>query len=53
MNDLFTAVADATEEAITNALVAGRDMTGIQGNSVRGLPRKLVQDFLRQHGLLR
>ncbi|HET7292768.1 MAG TPA: P1 family peptidase [Vicinamibacteria bacterium] len=53
MNGLFTAVADATEEAISNALAAGRDMTGIQGNSVRGLPKTLVQDFLRQHGLMK
>ena len=53
MNDLFTAVADATEEAIANALVAGRDMSGIEGNSVRALPKKPVQDHLRKHGLLR
>jgi D-aminopeptidase len=53
MSPFFTAVAEATEEAILNALVAGRDMTGIQGNSVRGLPKKEVQDFLREHGLLK
>ncbi len=51
MNPFFTAVGEATEEAICNALVAGRDMTGIQGNSVRGLPKKEVQDFLREHRL--
>jgi D-aminopeptidase len=53
LDDLFTAAGDATEEAICNALVAGKDMTGIQDNSVRGLPKPLVQDFLRRHGLLR
>jgi D-aminopeptidase len=53
MDPLFTAVADATEEAILNALVAGRDMTGIEGNSVRALPKKEVQDFLREHAVLR
>lgn len=53
MNPLFTAVGEATEEAILNALVAGRDMTGIQGNTVRGLPKREVQDFLREHALLR
>ncbi len=52
MDPFFTAVADATEEAILNALEAGRDMTGIQGNSVRGLRKKEVQEFLREHGLL-
>jgi len=35
MNDLFTAVGDATGEAICNALVAARGITGIEGNSVR------------------
>ena len=53
LDPFFTAVGEAVEEAICNALVAGRDMTGIQGNSVRGLPKKEVQDFLRQHGLLK
>jgi L-aminopeptidase/D-esterase-like protein len=53
MNPFFTAVAEAVEEAICNALVAGRDMTGIQGNSVRGLPKREVQDFLKEHGLLK
>ncbi len=53
MDPLFSAVAEATEEAILNALVAGRDMTGIQGNSVRGLPKKEVQAFLREHSLLK
>lgn len=52
MDPLFTAVADATEEAIMNALVAGRDMTGIQDNRVRALPKKEVQEFLRAHSLL-
>jgi hypothetical protein len=35
------------------ALVAARDMTDIEGNVVRAMPKKQVQDFLRQHGLLR
>ena len=53
MNDLFTAVGEATEESICNALAAGRDMIGIQGNSVCGLPKMLVQKFLREHALLK
>jgi len=53
MNRFFTAVGEATEEAILNALVAGRDMTGIQGNSVRRLPKKEVQEFLREHVLIK
>ena len=53
LDPFFTAVAEATEEAILNALVAGRDMTGIQGNRVRGLPKQEVQDFLKAHALLK
>ncbi len=53
LDPFFTAVADATEEAIFNALAAGGDMTGIQGNTVPGLPREKVRAFLAGHGLLR
>lgn len=52
LDPFFTAVADATEEAICNALAAGGDMTGIQGNTVPGLPREKVREFLAGHGLL-
>jgi L-aminopeptidase/D-esterase-like protein len=51
IDGLFTAVAEATEEAIMNALVAARDMTGFQGNSARALPKKEVQTFLKKHSL--
>jgi len=33
--------------------LAGRDMTGIQGNSVRRLPKKEIQEFLREHALIK
>ena len=51
MDGLFTAVGEATEESIMNALVAARDMTGFQGNSVRALPKNEVQIFLKKHSL--
>jgi len=38
MNPLFTATVQATEEAIINAMVAARDMTGDQGNYAKALP---------------
>jgi len=50
MNPLFEATIDATEEAIVNALVAGRPMTGINSSSVPALPHHRVRDLLRQHG---
>ena len=37
MDPLFYAVIEATEEAIVNALVAGRTMTGRDGNTVQGI----------------
>jgi len=52
LDPFFTAAADATEEAIFNAMAAAGDMTGIQGNTVRGLPREVVRAFLGEHGLL-
>jgi len=52
MDELFQATVEATEEAIINALVAGRTMTGVDGNTVYALPHERVQAVLRAHGLL-
>ena len=50
MNALFAATIEATEEAILNALVAGRTMKGINDNTVPGLPREEVIKILKAHG---
>jgi D-aminopeptidase len=47
MDGLFYAVIEATEEAIVNALVAGRTMTGRDGNSVQGIGGARLADALR------
>ena len=52
MDPLFTATVEATEEAIINALVAARSMTGIDGHFVTGLPHERVRELLRQRGVL-
>jgi len=52
MGPLFEATVGVTEEAIVNALVAGRTMRGIDGHEVMGLPVAKVQEILRRHGLL-
>jgi D-aminopeptidase len=52
MNPLFEATVGATEEAIVNALVAGRTTIGFRGHTVVGLPLDRVRDILRRHGLL-
>jgi D-aminopeptidase len=52
MGPLFEATVGATEEAIVNALVAGRTMEGFAGHHVAGLPHARVQEILRRHGRL-
>jgi L-aminopeptidase/D-esterase-like protein len=52
MGGLFEATVGATEEAIVNALVAGRTMTGYKGYTVPGLPQDRVVELLRRHGRL-
>ncbi len=44
LSPLFAAVAEATEEAILNALLAGRDMTGRDGITAHGLTPDLLGD---------
>jgi len=52
MNALFEATVGATEEAIVNALVAGRTMTGFAGKTVPGLPHDRLREILRRYGRL-
>lgn len=52
MTPLFEATVYATEEAIINSMVAGETMTGINGNTVYGLPLQRVQQILRQYNRL-
>ena len=49
MNPLFEATIQATEEAIINALVAGKTMRGVDGNTVHALPHERLQAIMRQH----
>jgi L-aminopeptidase/D-esterase-like protein len=49
MGALFDATIQATEEAIINALVAGKDMKGINDNTVYGLPHEAVINILKKY----
>jgi L-aminopeptidase/D-esterase-like protein len=49
MDPLFEATLQATEEAIINALVAGKTMTGVDGNTVYALPHERVQQILQHY----
>ena len=42
----------ATEEAIVNAMVAGETMTGINGNTVYGLPHDRLREVLKKYNRL-
>jgi len=53
INDLFTATIQATEEAIINALVAGRTMKGINDNTVPGLPQEAVIQILKKYNRIK
>ncbi len=52
INPLFEATVHATEEAILNALVAAKTMTGINGNRVHALPHDQLRDVLRRYNRL-
>ena len=52
MTELFRAAAEATEEAILNALCMAETMTGQQGRIAHALPLDRVQAIMRRHGRL-
>jgi D-aminopeptidase len=49
---LFEATVQATEEAIINALVAGRTMTGNRGNTVTSIDHEELKKILRKYNRL-
>jgi D-aminopeptidase len=46
---LFTATVQATEEAIVNAMVGAKTMTGIDGHTVVALPHDQLQRVLKKY----
>jgi D-aminopeptidase len=52
LDGLFEATVLATEEAIVNALVAARTMTGIDGNRLVAIDHARLQEMLRRHDRL-
>jgi D-aminopeptidase len=52
MNPLFEATAQATEEAIVNAMVASDTMTGVDGHRVIGLPHDQLIHVLEKYNRL-
>ena len=52
MDTLFEATIEATEEAIMNALVAARTMTGIDHRTILALDHEQLREVLRRHNRL-
>ena len=52
VNTFFTAVVDATEEAVLNTLWAAEDTDGREGRVIRALPHESVLELLRAAGRL-
>jgi D-aminopeptidase len=52
MSPLFQAVAEATEEAVCNAMLQAVTTTGYRGHRLDALPHEAVRDSLERHGLL-
>jgi len=50
MSPLFLATVQATEEAIVNALIAARTMTGINGNKRHAIPHRRLLSVLGKYG---
>ena len=53
INPLFWATAQATEEAILNALIAAETMKGLNGNTVYALPHDRLKVILKKYNRLR
>ena len=52
MDPFFLATIEATEEAIVNALVAAKTMTGVDGHTVPALPHDRLREILRKYNRL-
>jgi L-aminopeptidase/D-esterase-like protein len=52
MNKIFEATAEATEEAIVNAMVGAETMTGFEGHTVIALPHDRLQEVLKKYNRL-
>lgn len=51
LDPVFTGAVEAVEEAIANAMIAARTMTGRDKHTVEALPHTAVEDAMRKHGL--
>jgi L-aminopeptidase/D-esterase-like protein len=52
MDSLFEATVQATEEAVVNAMIAAKTMTGINGHTVEALPHDRLREVLKKYNRL-
>jgi D-aminopeptidase len=52
INPVFLATVQATEEAVVNAMIAAKTMTGVNGHTVMALPHDQLQEILRKYNRL-
>ena len=52
MNPLFLATVQATEEAVVNAMIAAKTMTGVNGHTVIALPHDQLRKVLKKYNRL-
>jgi L-aminopeptidase/D-esterase-like protein len=52
LDPVFRATVEATEEAIVNAMIAARDMVGVDDHRVIALPHDRLRAVLRKYGRL-
>jgi D-aminopeptidase len=52
MDALFEATVQATEEAVVNAMVAAKTMTGVNGHTVEALPHDKLREVLKKYNRL-
>jgi D-aminopeptidase len=50
LNGLFYAAIEATEQAIVNALLAAKTMTGRDGTTVHALPHEALLEVMQRYG---
>lgn len=49
ISPLFSATVEATEEAIVNAMVGAKTMTGVDGHTVNALPHDELKEVLKKY----
>jgi D-aminopeptidase len=52
INPIFLATVQATEEAVVNAMIAARTMTGKNGRTVMALPHDQLREILKKYNRL-